>query len=316
MNALKRIELCGIVPVIKLNSPDEALPLCQALENGGIDVAEITFRSDAATKAIALVRQNMPQMLVGAGTVTNLEQAQQAKDAGAQFMVTPGFSDKVTAFCQQHKIPLTPGCSSPTDMQSVLEAGLDVAKFFPAEASGGLKALKAISAPYHMLKFMPTGGIGPNNLVEYLSFNKVLACGGSWMVPDKLLKEKRFDEIQALTKEAVALLHGFSFHAIRLHSGDRKQAQKSADALCALLGLSQKENGSLLFAGDSIQLNCEGDGKGALVFACNHVERALYALQKKGVQAVSQSLSYPNNRLNGAALQANFLGYNIELTQR
>lgn len=314
MDALKRIELCGIVPVIKLNTPDEALPLCRALYNGGIDVAEITFRSDAAKDAIALVRQNMPEMLVGAGTVTNLEQAQQAKDAGAQFIVTPGFSAKVTAFCQKNDLPITPGCSSPTDMQSALEAGLTVAKFFPAEACGGLKALKAISAPYNMLKFMPTGGVGPGNLTEYLSFDKIVACGGSWMVKDNLLKEKKFDEIEALTRDAVALLHSFSFHHVRVNGENDAAAKAAADALCTMFGLPAKESGSSYFAGDAVELGA-ADGKGSLFFSCNSVERALYALEKKGMKAKG-SLSKKGGRIVGATLDTQVFGYGVELINR
>jgi 2-dehydro-3-deoxyphosphogluconate aldolase/(4S)-4-hydroxy-2-oxoglutarate aldolase len=202
---LNQIKNCGIIPVIKLDNPDDALPLCKALSDGGLNAAEITFRTDAAEESIRRVSTEMPDMLVGAGTVLNVETAKRAVSAGAKFLVSPGFTPAVVSYCIENNITIIPGICTPTDIETGLSHGLITLKFFPAEAAGGLKMLKAMAAPYTMVKFMPTGGIDEKNLTEYLSFKPVIACGGSWMVKDELIKNKDWAEITRLSKEAVLL---------------------------------------------------------------------------------------------------------------
>lgn len=201
---LKRIGKLKIVPVVAIEDATDAKLLGEALVAGGLPCAEITFRTAAAEQAIRTIAKN-EDILVGAGTVLTIEQVKTAVNAGAQFIVSPGFNPKVVDYCVNNNIPITPGISNPTDIEMALEFGLDVVKFFPAEAFGGLKTLKAISAPYGMLKFIPTGGINPENLPDYLAFPKVLACGGSWMVAKGLISAKRFDEITKITAEAVKI---------------------------------------------------------------------------------------------------------------
>lgn len=206
MNIKEQIASHKIVPVIKLNDPKDAVPLAKALVNGGLPVAEITFRTAAAEESIKRVAADCPEVLLGAGTVTSVEQAERAVAAGAKFVVTAGFSHKVTAYCVDHNIPIFPGVCTPSEVMWLLEYGLDVAKFFPAAQYGGLATIKALSAPFPQMKFMPTGGVSEKNILEYLAFDKIIACGGSWMVRDDLVSAGKFDEITALVAQAVALV--------------------------------------------------------------------------------------------------------------
>ena len=206
MNIMEQIRHHRLVPVIKLDEASDAPPLAEALCEGGLPVAEITFRTEAAKDAIRLMTRQNPQMLVGAGSLTNAGQAEQAVDAGASFLVSAGFSRQVTEFALDNNIPVFPGICTPTELMLLVEYGLPVAKFFPAEQYGGLKTIKALSAPFPNMSFMPTGGIGPENITAYLAFSKIIACGGSWMVKDSMIRGHEFDKIRALTKEAVGLV--------------------------------------------------------------------------------------------------------------
>lgn len=205
-DVLFRIGELKLVPVVKINRAEDALALGEALVAGGLPVAEITFRTDAAPAAIRTLHERLPALLVGAGTVLNVDNVKAAVDAGAQFMVAPGFNPKVVDYCVEHGIPVVPGVNSPTDIEMGLDRGLNVLKFFPAEASGGLKLLKAMAAPYAGVKFMPTGGINLDNLLTYLAFDRVLACGGTWMAETSLIDAGQFAEITRLTRAAVERL--------------------------------------------------------------------------------------------------------------
>ena len=203
---LKKLEQFGIVPVVVLEDTKDAAPLAKALCDGGLACAEVTFRTDAAEESIRIMTKEFPEMVVGAGTVLTTEQVDRAVNAGAQFIVSPGFNPAVVKYCIEKNIPVTPGVVTPSEMEKAIEMGLEVVKFFPAEPSGGLEMIKAVAAPYTMLKFMPTGGINAGNLNQYLAFPKILACGGSWMVKGNLISEGAFDKITDLTKEAVELV--------------------------------------------------------------------------------------------------------------
>ncbi|WP_404306861.1 bifunctional 4-hydroxy-2-oxoglutarate aldolase/2-dehydro-3-deoxy-phosphogluconate aldolase [Neorhodopirellula lusitana] len=193
-----------IIPVVAINTVNHASPLADALEAGGLPVAEITLRTDAGVKAIeALAARG--NFAVGAGTVHSVKQAQQVADAGATFVVSPGFNPKTVQWCLDHDMPVYPGVSSPTDLEMALEFGLQVVKFFPAEQIGGVPMLKALQGPYADMRFIPTGGISIANLNDYLALPSVVACGGSWMVKSDLINQGRFDEVQRLTAEAVSL---------------------------------------------------------------------------------------------------------------
>ncbi len=201
-DVLNQIEALKIVPVVAIHDADDAPKLADALIAGGLPCAEITFRTDAGAKAIKKTASR-GDIFVGAGTVLTVDQVKQAVDFGAQFIVSPGTNPKVVEYCVANNIPITPGIATPTDIELAMSFGLTTLKFFPAEAVGGLKTLKAISAPYNMIRFIPTGGINADNILEYLNFPKVLACGGSWMVKSDLISDGKFDRITQLTTEAV-----------------------------------------------------------------------------------------------------------------
>jgi 2-dehydro-3-deoxyphosphogluconate aldolase / (4S)-4-hydroxy-2-oxoglutarate aldolase len=199
-----RIEAAGIVPVIRIDKTSDAVPLVEALSRGGLPVAEITFRTESAEESIRLVAAAAQNILVGAGTVLTIEQVKRAVDAGAQFIVTPGFNSRVVEYCVKNGIAITPGVNNPTGVEQALEFGLTVLKFFPAQASGGTAMLKALGGPYGQVKFVPTGGVSLENLAEYLSLKNVAAIGGSWIVPPASISAGDFGRIETLTREAVA----------------------------------------------------------------------------------------------------------------
>ena len=202
----KRIGELKIVPVVKIDKAEDAVPLGRALLAGGLGVAEITFRTDAAEESIRRLAGEVPDMLVGAGTVLTIDQVRRATSAGARFIVSPGFNPRVVDYCVKRRIPIYPGINNPMGVEAALDRGLSILKFFPAEASGGLTLLKAMAAPYVGVKYVPTGGISPQNVKEYLSQPFVHAVGGTWMVKDALITGGKFDEITRLTAQAVELV--------------------------------------------------------------------------------------------------------------
>ena len=203
---LERIGEIGIVPVVVLNDVKDAEPLAQALCDGGLPCAEVTFRTDAAEESIRRMTESFPDMLVGAGTVLTIDQVDRAVAAGAKFIVSPGLNPKIVKYCNEKGVLIIPGCANPSDVEQAIENGLSVVKFFPAEQAGGLNYIKAIAAPYTGLKFMPTGGINPKNVRSYLAYDKILACGGSWMVKGDLVQAGEFDKVRELVKEAVEIV--------------------------------------------------------------------------------------------------------------
>jgi 2-dehydro-3-deoxyphosphogluconate aldolase/(4S)-4-hydroxy-2-oxoglutarate aldolase len=196
----------GLVPVVKIERVEDAVELGRALLAGGLPCAEITFRTAAAEEAIRRISSSLPDIIVGAGTVLSVDQASRAVSAGAQFVVSPGFNQKVVDWCLENEVPVTPGVLTPTEIEMVLARGLNILKFFPAEAMGGIATLKAIGAPYGEVKFVPTGGINQDNLADYLAQPNVHCCGGSWLVKAGLISAGKFDEITRLTREAVSVV--------------------------------------------------------------------------------------------------------------
>ena len=203
IDAFKKI---GIIPVVVLDDAKDALPLAKALCEGGLPCAEVTFRTAAAEESIRVMSSAFPEMLVGAGTVLTTDQVDRAIAAGAKFIVSPGFNPKVVKYCQEKNIPITPGIQTPTEIEAALELGLTTVKFFPAEPAGGLKMIKAIAAPYVNVSFMPTGGISEKNVRDYLAYDRIVACGGSWMVKKDLVANGEFDRIRDMVAEAAAIV--------------------------------------------------------------------------------------------------------------
>lgn len=207
MNELiQKLKEIRIVPVVKIDDAKKAVPLAKSLIEGGIPCAEVTFRTEGAKEAIKEMNEAYPDMLIGAGTVLNAKQVDEAIEAGATFIVSPGLNPNTVKYCKEKGIPILPGVATASEIEQAIELGLCAVKFFPAEANGGLKTLKALSAPYYKMEFMPTGGIQESNVKEYLAFDKVIACGGSWMVKDELIENEKFEEIQALAQKAMALV--------------------------------------------------------------------------------------------------------------
>ena len=206
MNILEQIGSIGVVPVIAMTDVEKAVPLAKALLAGGISCAEVTFRTAQGEECIRRIAAELPDVLVGAGTVLTTEQVDRALAAGAKFIVSPGFNPEVVRHCISKSVPVIPGCITPTEMEAAMALGLTTLKFFPAEQAGGLAFIKAVAAPYPNLRFMPTGGIGPANLGSYAAFGKIVACGGSWMCTRELIDAGDFDEITRLSQQAVEVV--------------------------------------------------------------------------------------------------------------
>ncbi len=318
MDMLQKLSLAGIVPVIKVDDAADAVPLCRALCEGGLPVAEITFRTAAAAEAIANVGRELPQVLLGAGTVLTIEQVDRAVAAGAKYIVSPGFNPEIVKYCQKIGVPILPGCSNPSDIEAALSLGLKTVKFFPAEAIGGLPLIKAMAAPYVDVTFIPTGGIGEKNLLDYLSFNKILACGGSWMVPDAAVKAKDWDKIRDLTRSAVTLMHGFELRHIGINQDNAEEALKTAKMYADLLGMALKEGNSSNFVGTGFEImKAKGRGTmGHIAIATNSLPRAKVYLESRGYKFEEASASQKDGKIIAIYLEGEFGGFAIHLLQK
>ncbi len=274
---LEQISKIGIVPVVKIDREEDALPLAKALCAGGLPCAEVTFRTDAAAGAIKIMTENFPDMCVGAGTVLNAGQVDAAVAAGAKFIVSPGLNPRTVQYCIDKGVPVTPGTSSPSDIEQAIEFGLEVVKFFPAEQSGGLAKIKAMAAPYVNMKFMPTGGVNAKNLTSYLDFPKIIACGGSWMVPGDLINEGAWDMIEQLTREAVQTMLGFELAHVGINAANEEEAIKAANRFAFLFGMPAKVGNSSVFAGTAVEVMKEPfkGANGHIAIRTNYIERAV-----------------------------------------
>jgi 2-dehydro-3-deoxyphosphogluconate aldolase/(4S)-4-hydroxy-2-oxoglutarate aldolase len=314
----EKISNAGIVPVVKIEDAKDAVPLAKALQAGGLPVAEITFRTKAAEEAIRRISEEVPQVLVGAGTIVTLNQAKAAVAAGAKFLVTPGFNPEIVNYCVEQQIPVTPGCSNPTDIELALGFGLDTVKFFPAEAFGGLATIKALSAPYGDIKFIPTGGIDENNMTDYLAFGKILAIGGSFMVKADWIAQGRFDEITRCTRAAVAKVLGFELAHIGINTQNEEEAKKTAGIFSALFGFEIKDGSSSVFAGPGIEVN-KGAGLGRLghiAIRTNSIPRALAYFEQQGAAVDMSTAKTKNNKINAVYLKEEIAGFAVHLMQK
>lgn len=207
INIIQKIEEFKLIPVVIIENPDDTLSLGQVLIEAGLPIIEITFRTQAAEQAISILSKNLPDLLIGAGTVLRIDQVKKAVSAGTQFIVTPGFNPKIVDYCIDTKIPIIPGVNTPSMVEWALDKGLKVVKFFPANLSGGTKMLNSLAGPYPDMKFIPTGGINNECLIDYLKLSNVFACGGSWIVKKDLISSGQFEEIKRLTKNALSLIN-------------------------------------------------------------------------------------------------------------
>ena len=318
MDMIEKIRALGIIPVIKLNDPADAVPLCQALARGGLPVAEITFRTAAAEESIRRVAQALPEVLVGAGTVLTCDQADRAMAAGARFIVTPGFNPEVVGHCVDKGYPGFPGCPTTSDIEQAIRLGLKVVKFFPAEAMGGLNTIKAVSAPYGDMLFMPTGGVNEDNLNTYLSFPKIIACGGSWMAKSDLIEKGAFDQIEELTRRAVRKMMGFELTHIGINAADEGEAEAVAKRFSALFGWPVKPGNSSDFAGSYVEvMKAPGRGaKGHIAVGCNSVVRAKAYLESQGFTFAEDSAKSKNGLLTAIYLTDEIAGFAVHLVQK
>ena len=315
---LKNISKIGIVPVIVLNDASKAAKVAKALLDGGIDCAEVTFRTDAAEESIRNISAAYPDMLLGAGTVLTVEQVDRAVAAGAKFIVTPGYNPEVVNYCVEKGVPVVPGCMDTNAIEMALAAGLDTVKFFPAEQAGGVKMLKALAGPYVNIHFMPTGGVNKDNLLEYLSFDKVVECGGSWMVKKDLIENERFDEITKLAKEAVMAMLNFRVVHVGINNDSEEDADKQVKLLSSLFGFEEDVKSASTFASDRIEV-CRKRFPGVhghIAIGTSSCERAMYFLSKSGVEFDMETAKYKGDKLTSVYLKEQIGGFAFHLVTK
>lgn len=316
---LEEFSKIGIIPVIALDNVEDAAPLAKALIDGGLPCAEVTFRTAAAEESIRIMSEQFPEMLVGAGTVLTTEQVDRAVNAGAKFIVSPGLNPKIVKYCIEKGVPITPGCSNPSDVEVAIELGLDVVKFFPAEAAGGLNMIKSMAAPYTKMKFMPTGGINAKNLTNYLDFKKIIACGGSWMVNKDMIAAKDWAGITKLTREAVSTMLGLTIKHVGINTTGADVAAKEADKLAALLGVAVDDKEQSIFVNNLFEV-MKFDGRGThghIAIQTNYMERAIYHLEKRGFTFDEESKLFDaNGNLVLIYLKDEIGGFGIHLSQK
>lgn len=315
---LERFQKLGIIPVVKIDNAKDAAPLAKALCEGGLPVAEVTFRTEAAEEAIRLMVEACPDMFVGAGTVLTTEQVDRAVAAGAKFIVSPGLNPKIVKYCIEKGVPITPGTSSPTDIEQAIELGLEAVKFFPAEASGGLAKIKAMAAPYVNMMFMPTGGINQKNIISYLDFPKILACGGSWMVSEALINSGEFDEIKKLTREAVNTMLGFELKHVGINAKSEDEADSVATSFEKLFGFAKNVGNSSIFAGSAVEVMKQPylGANGHIAIQTNYIERAVYHMELQGFEFDKETAKYKNGKMVAIYLKGEIGGFAVHLVQK
>jgi len=308
----------GLVPVIKIEDAKDAVPLCRALKEGGLPMAEITFRTAAAEQAIRNVAEELPEVMVGAGTVLSTEQAKAALAAGAQYIVTPGFNPDVVKLCVEQGVTIFPGCPTTSDIEAALALGVDVVKFFPAEAMGGLATIKAVAAPYGAVRFIPTGGISADNMLEYLSNSRVLAVGGSWMVKGDWVKEGAWDKIRDAARHAVDNMLGFELAHIGINMQNEMEAVQAAEAFSALFGWPVKAGNSSVFAGKAVEvMKKPGRGQnGHIAVRTNFLPRAVAYLSALGFEVEEESAAMKNGKTVAIYLEGEIGGFAVHLLQK
>lgn len=315
---LKRLGEYGVVPVVKIEKASDAANLGRALAAGELPVAEITFRTAAAEEAIRTINREVPEVLLGAGTVLTVEQAKKALGAGAKFIVAPGFNPKVVDFCIGQGVPVIPGVCTPSEIEQALERGLEVLKFFPAGASGGLDYLKAVVGPYGGVQFVPTGGVEPGNMRDYLAFKSVFAVGGTWIAKDTMISAGKFDEITKLAREAVLLALNFEFAHLGLNEPDEQRAKADVETMTKLFSLVPKDGTSSIFAGTGLEFTkSPGLGShGHLAISTLNIHRAIAYLKRKGVGTKSETAKEKDGKLIAVYLDTEVAGFAIHLLQK
>jgi len=294
MKTINKIYPYGLIPVIDLDDSKNAVPLAQALLKGGLPVMEITFRTEAAEESIRMISEAFPEILLGAGTVLTVEQAQRAVLAGARYIVTPGLNPEVARYCQEQEVELIAGVSTPTEIERAAALGLKTLKFFPAEVSGGVQALKALAGPYPDVSFIPTGGINEKNLSEYLKLKNVFACGASYLADKTFITEGKFDEIEARARASVKQAHSFKMTHVGINAKSSEEARQLADMLCELFGFERNDGRISSFASGEIEVMYDDTYgvNGHLSFTANSIDRACRYLQTRGIKLMEDTIKY------------------------
>lgn len=316
---LEKVYQIGIIPVIAFNSVDEALPLCKALADGGLPAAEVTFRTACAEECIRKIHEEMPEMLLGAGTVLTKEQADRAIAAGASFIVAPGFDPNVTQYVIDKGCLMMPGTATSGEMQQAMNMGCDTLKFFPAEANGGVSMLKNIGAALKTAKWMCTGGVNAKNVNDYLGFDQIVAVGGTWMCKSDVIKAGDWAKITAMCKEAVDVMLGLELAHIGINSENEEEAMATANMLASLLSKKVAVGNSSIFVGSKEFeiMKKPGRGKnGHIAIACNNVDRAVYHLSRRGVKFDMDSMVTKNGKHIACYMADEVAGFAIHLVQR
>lgn len=292
-DVMKRLHGIGIIPAIVLDRVEDAAPLADALCKGGLPAAEVTFRTPAAHDAMIAMKKQRPELIVGAGTVLTKEQVDSAVDAGAEFIVSPGLNPEIVKYCQEKGVAVCPGISTASELEQALALGLHTVKFFPAEAMGGIKTIKALCGPYKNMTFLPTGGVNSNNMLDYLSFNKIFAVGGTWMVSADLIKNGKFDQVEKISKDAVLKMLGMHVKHIGINCTEA-DGKETADKFASLLQGSVRETSKGYFGSELVEVMVKEHfgTKGHIAIGVNSVERALAYYRAVGVAFDEESITY------------------------
>ena len=318
-DVLQQISNIGIIPVIAIEDAEQAVPLARALVAGGLPAAEVTFRTAAGEEAIRRIAREVPEMLVGAGTVLTKEQADRALAAGAQFIVSPGFNPEVTRYVIEKGALMMPGTATPGEMEQAMSMGLDVVKFFPAEQNGGVAKLKALAGPYTNLRWMPTGGVNTKNMMDYLGFDKIVACGGTWMVKKDLINGQKWDEITAICKDAVKTMLGFELRHVGINCADEAEAERTAQMFSTVFGWEYKPGNSSVFSGTAVECMKTpylGE-RGHIAVGTNNVDRAMYHLGLHGITFdESTRKTDAKGKTKAIYLKDSFCGFAVHLVQK
>ena len=313
---LKKIHGIGIVPVIALENVEDAAPLAQALCKGGLPVAEVTYRTACAHDAMIEMKKACPQMLVGAGTVLTKEQVDSALDAGAEFIVSPGLNPEIVRYCQEKNVPILPGTANASDIEVALSLGLTAVKFFPAEPLGGIKMISALAAPYTQMKFMPTGGVSPKNMKDYLSNPKIIACGGTWMIDKKAMQEKNFAKIEELTRQAVREMLEIKIKHIGINV-PTAEAKGTAEMMARLFQGVVSETSKGYFGSPLIEVMNEGfhvGTHGHIAMGVSSTERAMAYFKALGYEFDEESVTYDaHGDAKFAYFKGEFAGFGVHL---
>jgi len=319
MELINLIRDVGILPLTAFKSADDAVPVGNALVKGGLPLLEVTFRTSAAEESIYRLTKNCPELVVGAGTIHSIEQAEAAVKAGAKFILTAGLRQDVVDWCKQKNIMIIPGISSATDLEKALDLGMNVCKFFPASSSGGTETLKAFYGPFRQVTFVPTGGINENNMAEYLALPNVLAVGGSFVLPDSAISNKKWDEIVVRCRNIYRKLFNFEMAHVGINTKDADEAADIANRFCRLFDLESSEFTGSFFAGSMFEI-LKGSylGKnGHIAILTSQIERAVAYLERKGFEINTDTLVYNSEgRLQTVYLKEEIGGFAIHLKQR